>query len=49
MGEVTDVLINEMERILSHCIHTSNHHFIQFKYLTISLVNYSSLELKKNT
>lgn len=47
MGEVTDTLINEMERILSHCIHTSNRRFIQFKHLTISLVNYSSLELKK--
>ena len=45
------MLINSMEGILSQCVRISNCHVVNFKYLTILFVNYTSMKLKrkKNT
>ena len=42
-----DVLINSMVRILLHCIHISNHHFVHFKYTIILFVSDTSIKLKR--
>ena len=34
--------------ILSQCICTLNHHFLQFKYLKILFANYISIKMEKN-
>ena len=36
-----------LSKILSQCIHISNHHNVHFTYLTISFINYISTKLKK--
>lgn len=41
------MLVNDIERILLQCIHTSNHD-AHFRYLTILFVKYISVKLKKN-
>ena len=45
--EVMDVLI--MGEILRQCMLVSRHHDLYVKYLTISLVNYTSIKLKFKT
>lgn len=36
-----------MRTTFSQCIHVTNHHNAQFKYLTILFVNYTSTQLTK--
>ena len=42
-----NVLINLIVGIRSQCIWLSNHHTVQFKYITILFFNYTSIKLKK--
>lgn len=39
------VLINQMGRILSRCVHISDHQDVPFKHLTILFINYTLIRL----
>ena len=43
--ETLDVLIHLAMGLISQCTHTSDHHIVHFKYITILLVNYTSVKL----
>lgn len=43
--EAMDMLFNLIAVIISQCVCISNHHIAQFKYVTILLVNYTSIKL----
>ena len=43
-----EMLINQIGGIPSQCICTSNHHDVNFKYLTILFVNCTSRKLEKS-